>query len=61
MLLALGLLFCTLTLAWLYVATRIAHSAVHLTYNNVIHRLRAFGASIFLLAALWGLLLVRIV
>jgi len=49
-----------LTLAWLYVALRIAHSVVHLTYNNVLHRLAAFGASTFVLLALWGLLLLRI-
>jgi hypothetical protein len=50
-----------LTLAWLYVALRVVHSVVHLTYNNVIHRLRAFGASAAVLFALWGLLLVRTV
>lgn len=40
-------------LAWLYVALRVAHSLVHLTYNNVFHRLRTFGASIVVLLALW--------
>ena len=40
-------------LAWVYVATRVAHSAVHLTYNNVFHRLRVFALSIFVLMALW--------
>jgi hypothetical protein len=50
-----------LTLAWLYVALRVVHSVVHLSYNNVIHRLRAFGASAAVLFALWGLLLVRTV
>lgn len=43
----------TLGLAWGFVALRIAHSLVHLTYNNVFHRLRAFGASVVVLAALW--------
>jgi len=42
-----------LTLAWLYVASRIAHSLVHLTYNNVIHRLAAFSASNLVLLLLW--------
>jgi hypothetical protein len=42
-----------LTLAWLYVAFRIAHSLVHLSYNNVIHRLAAFSASNVVLFALW--------
>jgi hypothetical protein len=42
-----------LALAWLYVAARVAHSIVHLTYNNVIHRLAAFAASNIVLLLLW--------
>lgn len=42
-----------LGLAWTYVALRIAHSLVHLTYNNVFHRLRVYAASIAALMALW--------
>ena len=40
-------------LAWAYVATRMAHTVVHVTYNHVIHRLWAFAASVFVLMALW--------
>ena len=40
-------------LAWAFVAARIAHSVVHLTYNNVMHRLRIFGLGVVLLLALW--------
>ena len=43
----------SLGLAWAFVLMRIAHSAVHLTYNNVFHRLRAFGASVVVLLVLW--------
>jgi len=42
-----------LALAWLYFALRVAHSLVHLTYNNVFHRLAAYSASIVVLAVLW--------
>jgi hypothetical protein len=42
-----------LWLAWLYVALRAMHSAVHLTYNNVFHRLAAFAASNVVLLVLW--------
>jgi hypothetical protein len=42
-----------LTLAWLYVAFRIAHSLVHLTYNNVFHRLAVYAASNVVLLVLW--------
>ncbi|HET8939691.1 MAG TPA: MAPEG family protein [Polyangiales bacterium] len=41
------------TLAWVYVALRALHSLIHLTYNNVIHRLSVFALSNFVLAALW--------
>ena len=40
-------------LAWVYVALRIAHSLVHLTYNNVFHRLRVYATSIAVLVAIW--------
>lgn len=40
-------------LAWAFVVARIAHSVVHLTYNNVFHRLRIFALSAILLIALW--------
>ena len=34
-----------LVLAWLYFALRVGHSLVHLTYNNVFHRLGVYAAS----------------
>jgi len=42
-----------LNLAWAYVVLRAVHSMIHLTYNNVFHRLRAFAASNVVLVALW--------
>jgi len=39
--------------AWAYVALRAGHSAVHLTYNNVFHRLAVYAASNVVLLALW--------
>lgn len=42
-----------LGLAWAFVALRVIHSVVHLTYNNVIHRMRWFAASVAVLLALW--------
>jgi hypothetical protein len=42
-----------LGLAWAFVALRIAHSAVHLTYNRVPHRFRIFALSVVVLLALW--------
>ena len=43
-------------LAWLYVALRVVHSAIHCTYNKVMHRFRAFAASLFVLWAIWGVI-----
>lgn len=40
-------------LAWLYFALRVVHTLVHVTYNNVFHRLGAFAASAVVLGALW--------
>jgi hypothetical protein len=37
-------------LAWLFAVSRIAHSVIHLFYNNVLHRLAAYiagGAALF--------------
>lgn len=44
-----------ISLAWAYVALRVLHSAIHLTYNNVIHRMLVFAASNAVLVALWVL------
>ena len=43
------------SLAWTYVALRIIHSAIHLTYNRVSHRLAAFAISNAVLATIWSL------
>lgn len=42
-----------LAIAWLYVGLRCVHSLVHLTYNNVIHRLIVFATSNVVLSVLW--------
>lgn len=47
-----------LIVAWVYVALRSVHSVIHLTYNNVLHRLIAFALSNFVLMAFWVLFFV---
>jgi hypothetical protein len=42
-----------LVLAWAYVALRISHSVIHVTYNRVRDRLIAFAASNVILVMLW--------
>jgi hypothetical protein len=39
--------------AWAYVALRVVHSLIHLTYNHVLHRLAAFTLSNVALVSLW--------
>jgi hypothetical protein len=39
--------------AWLYVALRVAHSLIHLSYNHIMHRLAAFAASNVVLIIMW--------
>ena len=50
-----------LALAWAYVACRALHSLVHLTYNNVFHRLAAFAASNVVLLVIWIRLVLAVV
>jgi hypothetical protein len=45
-----------LGLAWAYVVARGLHSAIHCSYNKVMHRFRAFALSVFVLLALWAVL-----
>lgn len=48
--------------AWIYVLLRILHSAIHCTYNKVMHRFAVFGTSFVVLMVLWarfGLLVVQ--
>lgn len=42
--------------AWIFVLARIAHSWIHLTSNNVIHRLRAYILGNICVLVMWGVL-----
>ena len=46
---------------WMFVALRAAHSAIHCTYNNVMHRFYVYALSTMLLFALWGWLGIELV
>lgn len=49
-----------LALAWSYFITRILHTAIHTTYNNIFHRRNAFLLSVLALYAMWGLLFIQL-
>jgi len=46
-----------LTLSWAFVALRVAHSAIHCSYNRVMHRFSAYIAGALSLWALWAVLI----
>ena len=41
------------TMAWVFVALRFFHTAIHITYNHIIHRFMVFVASALTLLAMW--------
>jgi hypothetical protein len=46
----------TLSLAWLFVLLRVAHSAIQCTYNKVMHRFYTYLAGGLVLWALWAVI-----
>ena len=44
-----------LYLAWAYVGLRVLHSLIHVTYNDVYHRLTVFALSNFVVITMWAL------
>ena len=46
--------------AWGYVALRAVYSLIHVTYNNVNHRLTAFALSNVVLTTMWALFFARL-
>ncbi|MGH8461803.1 MAG: MAPEG family protein [Stenotrophobium sp.] len=56
-----GATLLMVSIAWAYVGLRVVHSAIHLTYNHVIHRLGAFALSNGVLVVLWVLAAAQVV
>ena len=46
----------TICLAWAFVLLRVVHSAIHCTYNKVMHRFYAYLAGGMALWLLWGVI-----
>ena len=49
-----GVNMLTVVLAWLFVLSRVAHAAVHVTTNTIRHRARAFQAGWLILGVMWA-------
>jgi hypothetical protein len=47
--------------AWAFVGLRALHSAIHCTYNRVIHRFYAYAAGTVLVFAMWGVFAARLI
>jgi hypothetical protein len=47
-------------LAWAFVATRLAHTFIHTTTNNVLHRLSMFLTGLLVLFLMWLVIFIRI-
>jgi hypothetical protein len=47
-------------LAWVFVLSRVAHSLVHVTSNNLKQRGPYFGIGVFVLAIMWLIFIVKI-
>ena len=48
-------------LAWVFALLRVAHSAIHCTYNKVMHRFYAYLAGVLVLWALLGVIASRVI
>ncbi len=46
--------------AWFFVAARVVHSVIHVTYNTVLHRFLVYGVGLAALAFLWVKLLLSL-
>jgi hypothetical protein len=59
--LALGIVgWVEVVLAWLFVAARYLHAAIHVTSNHVLSRFAAYSVGLAVLALLWLWLVLRI-
>lgn len=47
-------------LAWVFVASRIAHSVIHLSYNHILHRMLVFNVGLLVVLAMWVLILLQV-
>jgi hypothetical protein len=42
----------TVILAWIFTGSRLIHSAIHITYNNVLHRFLVFATGLVIVAVM---------
>ena len=52
--------FVMVFLAWAFIASRLAHTYIHVTTNRVRHRFRVFAVGVAVLLAMWLLVTARL-
>jgi hypothetical protein len=52
--------FLMTLLAWVYVATRLVHTGIHVTTNRVPRRFLVFAIGVAVLVAMWFLIVIRL-
>jgi hypothetical protein len=55
-----GVTTTMLVVSWVFVFSRIVHSLIHITYNNVIHRLSVYLAGSIAIWTMWALIATRL-
>ncbi|MBE8718318.1 MAPEG family protein [Cellvibrio polysaccharolyticus] len=48
-------------LGWIFVASRAVHAFIHITYNNVVHRMLSFAVSFLSVILIWCLLAAHVI
>lgn len=47
-------------IAWIFVVSRVIHAVIHLTYNNVVHRMLAFLTGALCVMAMWLIIAITV-
>lgn len=47
-------------IAWIFVGARALHALIHLSYNNVVHRMLAFSVSVICVLAMWLIIAITV-
>ncbi len=48
-----------LSIAWAYIACRAVHALIHITYNNILHRMTVFLLGNLCILSIWGFIIVH--
>ena len=52
--------FLMVTLAWIYVFSRVLHGVIHIAFNHILYRMLAFQLSLLSIVGLWLMLVIKV-